>query len=473
MVVQADAPLPVTGSGTPGREVLVSIADQTKSGIVDPNDTWRVNFDPLTASPSPLTLQAEYTDTTDDARTVNDILAGDVWFCTGQSNMAFTLGQSLARLENYRQYVDAADIRGIRLYRRDWKGWRLCLPGTVTEFSSVGFFFAVTVNEVIDRPLGMIDMSVSGASTEAFISPETLDADPDLKEVTLMRINWYASQGKRQIEAHKEWRDRYGSVEPAVGGVPEKPRLIKRLHPAVFEFPSVYWRDVEMHASLPIKGCLWYQGEANGHTLEMAEQQRLLLPALIDDYRHLWNDPNLPFIAVQLPNIEGFPWWPHLRESQRSILKMDRTGLVPTIDLGDPADAHPADKRPVGERLARWALSRVYKKPVVENGPLVGNIEILGNGAIITFNVVGDRLKTSDGKTPREFAISFDDTNMEKASAEITSPDQIHITWPNAPGKRYPKIVYYAWHDNPSVNLINSEGLPAMPFEKVIQEHQT
>lgn len=456
MVLQADAQIPVWGTGTPGETITLSIAGQKVQTTVDGQGHWRAELAPIRPNRI-LTMEIA----TDKAGiTLFDILTGDVWLCSGQSNMQWSVQQSM----NSREETAKAHYPQIRLFLvqqaslddapHDVRGaWVKCSPETVAGFSAVGYFFGRELHTTLDTPIGLIANAWGGSSAEAWMPRESLLADPQfaymVEGLPARQVALDAYRKEKQA-----WEDA-GSNGPA----PKWPREVRQ-----FKWATVlYDRMLEPIIPYALRGVIWYQGEENA---SRGYQYRRLFPALIHEWRTQWGRDDLPFLFVQLTSFHkratepGDSQWAELREAQLMTLSVPHTAMAVTIDVGDADNIHPKNKQAVGHRLALAALANVCGHDVESSGPTLHATKIVGGELHLTMQHLGAGLATSDGQPPRGFEVAADDGPYVRAQARIEG-DTL-IVWSDQVAS--PATVRYAWADNPDATLINAAGLPASPF---------
>lgn len=433
MVLQRDARIPVWGWGAVGEKVTVEIAGEKKTTTAGDDGRWRVDLSPKPAG-GPFELKIFATNNI----VFNDVLFGDVWICAGQSNMGF----SLRRARDADAEIATANYPNLRFLTIPAKSatepqtdfdarWETCSPKTAGDFSAVAYFFARRLRETIQVPVGLVEVAWGGASCEAWIEPRLLLEHPELSGLA----------SPTRLEKTPE-NQRAGALRDG---------MLAPLRP------------------LAIKGVVWYQGEANAGR---AWQYRLLLPLLIESWRQDWEQGDFPFYFVQLANFmaprpnPGNSSWAELREAQSLTARQLRNvGVAVAIDVGETANFHPKNKKPVGERLALLALARTYGVEVVCAGPEFRSMKIDGNRAVLAFDNVDGGLKIGanaqcDDAELRGFAVAGADRKFHWAQATIEGETVVV----SAPEVTRPVAVRYAWADNPICNLTNGAGLPASPF---------
>ncbi|NNJ86826.1 MAG: sialate O-acetylesterase [Akkermansiaceae bacterium] len=426
-----------------------------------------------------------------DSIRLENILVGDVWLCSGQSNMEWTLRGAL----NSKEEVAAADypsIRHIKVERdssaiplrdiRRSKGWQVCQPDKAGEFTAVGYFFARQLYQYLNVPIGLINSSWGGTVIEPWTAPEGFHRVPELAPFSekIKAVDPSTKPGKaahlKTISEVEAW---LGNAKEAVAAGTYPDELPKLPTIGTGGRVPTHLYNAMIHPLTPfgIKGVIWYQGESNG---KEGVTYLHKMTALIKGWREVWNhDGDLPFYFVQLANFQSSPHkpeggdgWAALREAQRKTLKLNKTGMAVIIDIGNPKDIHPKNKQDVGKRLARWALADTYGQNIVPSGPLFDKIEIHGDRVRVYFKHTGSGLMVGhkEGLKPtqempngqlKEFAIAGADQVWHWADAVIEGQKVIVSSRKVA----NPVAVRYAYRMNPSeANLYSKQGLPASPF---------
>jgi sialate O-acetylesterase len=417
MVLQRGMPVPVWGRAAPGEEVIVTVAGQSHKARAGADGRWKVVLDKLEAG-GPLEMTLEGSSGT--RRVLRNVLVGEVWLGSGQSNMEM----SVAGSKDAQKEIAAADHPRIRLFtvpklradgpQPDCQGeWVECSPKTVPHFSAAAYYFGRKLHQDLGVPVGLIHSSWGGTPIESWMNPQASQADPTLKGI------------------------------PGISGV-------------------LYNGMIAPVAPYALRGAVWYQGEAN---VRAAYRYQAMLSALIRQWRTAWGGAPFPFGIVEIapfryggadPACCPEVWEAELRTSQA----VPNTGLVVTTDIGDPKDIHPKDKPEVGRRLALWALARVYDKEIVYSGPIYRAMKVEGNKVRLEFDHVGGGLVARDGKPLTYFTIAGSDQKFHPAKAEIDGTTVVV----SAEEVLAPVAVRFAWQDDAMPNLFNKEGLPAAPF---------
>lgn len=454
MVLQRDVPLDIHGTANTGEKITVEIGGQKASATADNQGKWSIVLSPMQAAED-LTL----TITAGKQRKVfSHVAVGEVWLCSGQSNMAFMLCQT----ESGKQDIAAADDPQLRLF--DMKGrwetydvawpascldslnhlqyfhettWQPSTPSSASRFSAVGYYYGRMLRQKLGVPVGLICNAVGGAPTEAWVDRNSLETSfPNILS------NWL------QNDFIQDWvRGR------AAKNLTNDQTKLGR-HP--YEPCYLYESGILPLQRYPIKGVIWYQGESNAHNKDAHAK---LFSLLVDGWRQNWKNPDMPFYFVQLSSLNR-PSWPWFRDSQLRLMKeISNTGMAVSSDHGDSLDVHPRCKQPIGERLARWALAKTYGQHITPSGPVFSSVTRQADALIVSF-LYADGLQTSDGKAPSCFEIAEEDGLFQPANATIEG-NTVRLTSPTI---KHPRYVRYAWQPFTRANLVNADQLPASTF---------
>jgi sialate O-acetylesterase len=439
MVLQRNQPVPVWGAAKAGEKVTVKFNGQNKTTIADAAGKWIVTLKPMPASANPSELIIAGTNTIK----LTDVLVGEVWLCSGQSNMQYEMRKNskvkkpdTSTANSPVDELDRAHNPQIRLFLVTQKnlqkpdsthsGWSIAEDSALRAFSAVGYFFAKNLIHDLKVPVGIISSAVSGSRIEPWAPQEAFDATP------------YFKTNNIKIE-----------------GDPGK----------------FYSKMIQPLAPFAVKGFLWYQGESNcylGETISYTYKMN----ALINYWRRLWDNKNMPFYYVQIapfyysqakdpmPHTEFTE--PEFREAQSEALKIRHTGMIITTDLNDDLkNIHPPFKWEVGRRLELQALANTYgQQKLVFCGPMYKSMKITGNKIILGFKYAGDGLVSHDGKPLTGFMISGHDGKFVPASA-IIKDNMVEVS---ADGVDAPVAARFAWSESAQPNFFNKNGLPAAPF---------
>jgi len=440
LVLQQGARVPVWGWADDGEVVTVSFRSQivrakTKHG------KWLVKFNRLNAGgPDKIIVEGK------NRIELNNVLVGEVWICSGQSNIEWPLDKSFGAAAD----ITASANPMLRLFLapktkadaplEDIKAqWKECNPESSAGFSAVAYYFGRDLQKSLNVPVGLIETCWGGSPAEVWMSQRALASNPVYQRDIL---------------------DSYAAA-------------LRKTEPAGPKSQRPAWKPAELYNGMisplipfAIKGAIWYQGESNE---ARAQQYGILLPTMIKAWRERWGEGNFPFGIVQLPNYRdqkpepADEAWSFLREAQRrTTLTTPNSGLIVTIDIGEAHDIHPKNKLDVGKRMALWALADVYGRKLTKSGPMFRTAKIAGSKIILTFDEAGEGLRIRDGDKLDEFAIAGADRKWHWANARIVGKDRIEVWLDSTP---QPLAVRYAFNNNPRhPNLTNETGLPAAPF---------
>ena len=471
MVLQRDMPVPVWGQAVPGESASVEFKGREKSAVADATGQWKLYLDPLTVSKEPSSM---FVTAKSGQREFSNVLVGEVWLCSGQSNMQAT-PKSLDIFDR----VQDADNPEIRLFTapRNGKGnWTPCTTDSARIFSAAGYFFAVTLWKHLQVPVGIINASEGSSSIETWMPPESILANDFLVDqngsslVDEMRSfeQFYSNYDQLSAEEKnriflKHCTGNYvfarsflnpdGSLKPNV----EASILF---HMTVIK-PTFYFKKfIAQILPYAIKGVLWYQGETNALTTgdpQYAEKQKIL----IEGWRKLWNEGEFPFYFVQIPPCASYDLLPDFWLQQYKVVQITpNTAMIPTVDIGDINNSHPKNKWDIGLRFALFALNKAYgKKEIISSGPIYKSFQRKGTTVEVMFDDPGTGLMTKDGKSPDWFEVAGPDKKFQKAPATIEG-NRIIITSP----VQNTEYVRFAWSHLATPNLLNEKGLPASPF---------
>lgn len=465
MMLQADKAAAVWGWADAGEEVKVSISGQTKSAKADASGAWSLKLDPLPASSQAQTLVI-------GEHTIADVLVGEVWLGSGQSNMAMAV-KGANDLEGTKAQ---AVLPGIRVFtegsgsaataQTGGKGaWVVCDPETVERFSATAFFFGRSLHAELKTPVGLIVSAVGGTPIEAWISPKVQKTDPKLAPFLEMmkksRESFDEVKAKAQYEKQlAQWTEATKAARAAKKPLPRKPRDPVDTFKRKGDIGGLFNGKISPLVPYTIRGAIWYQGEANSPD-EKAPFYQAQLAALARDWRTRWADEFF-FAWVQLPNFtRPGNGWPQVRDGMRRALQdVPKSGMAITLDVGDAKNIHPTNKQEVGRRLALWALGDVYEKSVpATSGPLLSGTTVRGNEIVVSFKHAAG-LKSEGPLT--DFEIAGANGKWLPADAKIDGETVIVSNT----AITEPKHVRYAWKDNPTACLRNAAGIPASTFSE-------
>jgi sialate O-acetylesterase len=457
MVLQQGVPVPVWGWADDGEVVTIRFRGQTVS-VTAANLKWAATLRPLKAGgPEVLTVRTK-------SRTLvfTNVLVGEVWVCSGQSNMEWPLKNS---------FEPEADLAGatnsqIRLlkvpkHRTDTptvslhSSWQVLSPKSVESFSAVGYYFGRDLQQARKVPVGLIGTYWGGTPAESWMDHESLEINPRYQVEILDPFPGINKSWHEAMEAYQE----------------EKAAAQKEGTPFKRNPPWQPWGPCELYNGMivpllpyAIKGAIWYQGEANSGA---AELYRTLFPDMIRCWRRTWGEPDFPFLCVQLAPFQPIKTdptesaWAELRDAQRLTTQvLPKVGMAVITDVGDEKDIHPRKKRPVGARLALAARAIAYGEKIEYSGPVYQCMKVNGDKVVLNFAHVGFGLEARDGEL-KGFAICGEDRNWVWAKAEIQKDNTVVVSSSDV---AKPIAVRYGWADYPVVNLWNKDGLPASPF---------
>lgn len=465
MVLQRNMKIPVWGTAGSGERVTVAVAGVKVSTKAGADGHWTVQLPALKAGgPFEMVISGK------NRITLADIMVGEVWLCSGQSNMWWPVG----KLDPIPENEKPADDPGLRLYsvwspENDAFGekpaWTPCTVGDLREFTAVGYYFGRMLRRELGVAVGLIHSSMGGSLPESWMKRATLEKDPRFRPI----VEFWDSLAAAHPDSRKLF-DRWlgdlakaklsGSELPADPPIPflSKPYRYYMRHPQIC-------RDAQLAPLVPygIRGVIWFQGESS---TSRSWQYRTLFPAMIHEWRADWNRNDLPFYYVQIANMAGGAVNPErpssrmeIREAQLMALSVPNTGMAVTIDIGDPKNVHFNNKWEVGRRLALIALARDYGRKAEYSGPVFKSSARDGSTMRLRFDHA-EGLAASGGGALEGFVVAGSDHVFRKAGARIEG-DAVVVSSPDV---KEPAAVRYAWDDDPKANLVNRAGLPASPF---------
>jgi len=472
MVLQQKQEDQVWGWDAPGTKVTVSFAGQLKTAEAGKDGRWTVKLDAMPANATPQTMMVKGT----SERVLTDILIGEVWMCSGQSNMRFSLKDDWkGELE-----VMTAKFPQIRLIRvpevgtqelqDDFKGkWESCTPESAADFSAVGFFYGRYLQQILGVPVGLISNSWSGSAAEAWVRRESLQNDPRFRDTMEgwrkreEQITSATAESDYQV-AIEGWKKEAAAAQAEGKTPPRAPDSPKALLTGHARPGNIFNGVVNPTIGYGMKGVIWYQGESNS---TRAWEYAKLFPFMIERWRAEWKQGDFPFYWVQLADFReeqaepGESPWAELRESQTKTLSLPNTGQAVILDLGESNDIHPKNKADVAARLARLALANDYGIRISHRSPVFKSAEIIPGKIKVTLDCDGGALRTRDVSAVRGFAICGADKAWKWAQAKITGDDTLEVWSDKVPE---PAAIRYAWADNPACNLLTKDGLPVGTF---------
>lgn len=473
MVLQSGRPVVLWGQAAPGEEVAATVGAASAKTTAAADGRWSLRLPaPTAAGPVEVNIRGAQ----GPARTLKNVVVGEVWVCSGQSNMEF----AVSRAVNADAEIAAADFPQIRLFlvkkavadkpQTDCEGqWTPCSPETVKGFSAVGYFFARGLHKDLNVPVAVIDTSWGGTPAEAWTSRKALEGNPALKPMVERWdhsvAQWPQDKPKQEAAFAKQlesWKQAAAQAKAAHTQPPRRPNVPMDPAKSPGRPANLYNGMIAPLLPLAIRGAIWYQGEAN---VSRAFEYRTLFPLMIRDWRAAWGEGDFPFGLVQLaPYAYGFDpeWCAELRQAQTETLRvLPHTGMAVTMDVGDPKDIHPKNKQEVGRRLELWALADAYGRKLEFSGPVYHSSTIEGGAMRLRFDHAASGLTTRDGKAPDCLTIAGADMIFHPAQGALEG-DSLVVSSPAVPE---PKAVRYGWKQDVEPNLANKEGLPAVPFE--------
>ncbi len=468
-VLQRDKVLPVWGRAEPGERVHVQFAGQTRDATAGPDGRWRVQLAALPANATPATMEVAGKNTV----SVTDILIGDVWLCSGQSNMNWRVRQSrdaaaeIAAADNVLiRHFDISNEVAEAPQLDTQGGWRPARPELVGDFSAVAYFFAREVQPKMRVPIGMIKATPGGSGIEAWLAPDGMESEPYWAEILARRrrvLDEFPAKQKEHAAALAEWNAAKDQAAKAgetfdrkAPPVPEGPK--SRNAPS-----GLFNSNISPVVPFALRGFLWYQGEGNASRHQLYSRQ---FPTLIAQWRRLFGQGELPFYFVQLADF-AFPTdptgkvWAFQREAQAAALALPATGMAVAIDVGDRDDIHPINKQEVGKRLARLALARTYGEPVANHAsPRAISFVVEGGGVRVRFDQATTGIVVRKSPGVPDLEVAGEDRIFYPAAARIEGDSLIA----SSSSVRSPVAVRYLWRNAPEATLFNMTGLPVAPF---------
>jgi sialate O-acetylesterase len=476
-VIQRDRPIHVWGWADVGEHVTATLrgsdggADETAGATTDSLGHWSLYLAPRPASGGAHTLTVSAGQMGGSTILVRDLLIGDVWLASGQSNMEMPLlgFPGSAVLKNGPQEIQAANHPENRLLHEPKRFsyfplqdqdaiWQICTPETAASFSSVAYFFAREIEHEQKVPIGVVEADWGGTPAESWTSLDTLGSDAALMPVFAARAAEMDKQA--DVEAIKARYASEDAAAKAAGRTPEQHPWQPPVEP--WAAASLYNGMIAPVTPLAIRGVIWYQGEANTG-LERAPLYLRLFSSMIGDWRRQFAQGDFPFLFVQISSYESSPEedWGMVRDAQRRTLALTKTAMAVTLDVGDRDNVHPADKQTVGHRLALAARAVSYGEDVHHGGPLFRQATTEGTGMRVYFSGADGKLAVRGG-TLEGFEVAGADHRFAPATAKIDA-DGATVTVTSAQVAT-PMYVRYAWPNAPNATLMDSAGLPASTF---------
>lgn len=472
MVLQRDKPVPVWGWAKPSDVVTVSFAGQTVEATAGDDGRWTANLAALKVSDQgqELTVAAK---SGGDAVTIKDVLVGEVWLCSGQSNMEWSVKAS----NDSQKEIDGANHPNIRLLHVQRAtasspqvtlkgGWAICNPGSIPNFSAVGYFFGRELQRELGVPIGLVASSWGGTRIEPWTPVAGLES-VELTKPMAAEFGDANAVFQKKLKAYVPVVETWvAQAKQAIAGDEDVPVLPPSPGPPNYGAgtPTALYNGM-IHPLVPMamRGAIWYQGESNnGEGMAYFEKMK----ALIGGWRTVFKNADLAFYFVQLAPFKygnGEQTLPYIWEAQTAAaLKIPNTGMAVTTDIGNVNDIHPRNKQDVGKRLALWALAKTYAKDDVDfSGPIFKSMAVEGKQIRLTFEHTAGGLKARDGKTLTDFVIAGEDGKFVPGFAKVDGETVLVMS----PDVASPKHVRFGWHHMINPNLCNEAGLPASPFK--------
>ncbi len=475
MVVQRSKSVPVWGWADPGESIVVTLGGQSKSTIATTDGRWSIRLDSMSAATEPQSMFVHAAKQGIELE-IKDVLIGEVWMGSGQSNMAMAVSSA----RDFPKEKADSNFPKIRMFKEDslassepqseCKGkWLVASAETVGSFSATLYFFGRELHQRLEVPVGLINSSVGGTPIESWIPAFAQSQLQELRATFLEDQRAYAEFDEEAARDRYErelakWKLKSEEAKAAGQPAPNKPGDTREIRNRRGGPGFLFNGKIAPLVPYSMRGIVWYQGEANT-TPGKSELYKFQLPLLVSQWRGLWGE-ELPFAWVQLPNYkrEGDDWM-LVQQAMLETLRLDKTGMAITVDIGDPNDIHPKNKQDVGHRLALWALGAVYSMHVGEiSGPLPDRVEVAGSEIVVTFRHTSTGLTVSPQSTSADgvkgFEIAGADKTWMTGQARIEG-NQVFVSNPQV---TEPVAVRYAWAANPDCNLFNKFGLPASPF---------
>lgn len=468
MVLQCDLKVPVWGTAEPGEAVTVEFAGQKKSTKADADGKWRIDLDAMKVSAEARTLTVTGSRTAQSVK-LDDVLVGEVWLCSGQSNMDFTVAKTekyyFAGVTNEAAEVAAANYPRLRMFSGEWARsytpcntvtgtWRVCTPEKVREFSAIGYFFARDLQKELNVPVGILTLTYGASTAQAWIRREAIAANPKLKPV----LDEFDAKVKAYVPPTEDELKQWQAAVDQAKAAGQRPPRNRHPNPDQDQHnPTVLFNGmIAPVVPYAIRGVLWYQGESITAPKELFP---LWNETLINDWRKLWGR-EIPFYFCQLAALRNNSNSPQVREWQTAALNLPKTAMAVTIDIGDEKNVHPKNKQDVGDRLMRIALANVYGRKIEYSGPVYESMKVENGAVRLKFSHLGGGLVAKNGPL-KTFEIAGADKKFVPAEPKIDG-DTVLVSSASVTNA---VAVRYAWSSYPEgCNLYNAAGLPAPLF---------
>jgi len=473
-VLQRDVRVAIWGTASPGSRISVRFRDSTAEAHANAQGTWSTSLPPMPAVAEPADLRIASSDANDAPKAIANVLVGDVWLCSGQSNMFWPLGKTgeYPGVEEGEAAIASPPDPLLHLLCDDkhplWdgRGWQEATPDARRPFSGVAYFFGERLRRELNVPIGLINISRGGTPVQRWTPPAYAERVPLTR-----RFNALFIQERARIDAYnRQLADRERAVRarrplpPAPTTLPADLMIARSFYGA-----GAYERFVTPIIPYTLRGVIWYQGESNSGELQVAQRYAEMFKALVDGWRDAWGRPELSFYFVQLPSWDPGEFWPWTRQAQlaasRSVPHCDMVVSVDVGDAGDRANLHPPKKRTIGDRLAAAALARSYGRPIVWTGPAISELRSDGERVILTFDPAGGVPRAKDGSW-RDVELAGADHAFHPATVTLSG----NRATVQCEAVTAPRAVRYGWRATLSPTLFNDSALPASPFHYVCDE---
>jgi sialate O-acetylesterase len=468
MVLQRDKAVPVWGKAAPGEEVVVEFAGQKKTTTADAAGKWQVKLDPLSANAEPQVLKAGNV-------AVQDVLVGEVWLASGQSNMEWEMQMkedSKADIPNTThpnlRLIEVPKTTALTPQDDVPTAWTRSSPETAASFSAIGYYFGLKLHEELKVPVGIVLSAWGGTRIEPWTSQEGFEAVPELKDfaasnrATLPGSDDYRAANEKHLSAVEKWAQAAREALAKKQAVPALPAQPQALVAGAGTPTALYNAMIHPLVPFAIRGAIWYQGESNhGEGFVYTDKTK----ALLASWRSVFQQPELPFYFVQIApfqyGTEDVEILPQFWQAQRECLKIPNTGMAVITDIGEVPDIHPAKKKEVARRLSLWALAKTYGRSEIDpNGPLYASYSIEGTAIRVKFDHAASGLASRDGKPLSHFELAGRDGFFHPAEAKIDG-ESVLITSAKV---SEPRRARFGWSKLAIHNLVDKDGLPATAF---------
>lgn len=464
-VLQRDTRAAIWGTASPGARINVRFRDSSAQASADAQGGWSLTLPPMQAANEPADLTVTSSDAQDAPRTIKNLLVGDVWLCSGQSNMYWPLGKVSVHpgVEEGEAAIAAPPDPQLRLFCDDkhplWEncGWQAATPESRRPFSAVAYFYGAKLRRELGVPIGLINISRGGTPIQRWTPPAYAERVPLTKRFNALfnqeraRINEY----NRQLAA-REKADREHRALPAAPATLPADLMIARS----FSGATAYERFVAPVVPYTLRGVIWYQGESNSGELEVVQSYAAMFKALVDGWRDAWGAPDLPFYVVQLPCWDSGEFWPWTRQAMLvASQSVPHCDMVVSFDVGDTANLHPPQKRPIGERLAAVALARSYGRSIPWSGPAISGVSSEGSKVTLSFDPAKGMPRAKDNFW-RDVELAGPDGVFHPASVTISGASATAESEKVAA----PTSIRYGWRAVFTPTLFNEAGLPGSGF---------